>query len=99
MLHFVIEITYTAPLADIDRALPAHRAFLQGGYDRGLLLMSGPQNPRTGGILVARATSHAELEAFLNGDPYQVQRLAAYRFIEFNPVKRQPLLENWCGGA
>ena len=96
MLHFAIEITYTAALPEIDRVLPAHRAFLQTGYDRGLLLMSGPQNPRTGGVLIARAPSRAELEAFLRNDPYQVQGLATYRFIEFNPVKRQPLLESWC---
>ena len=73
MLHFIIEITYTATLPEIDRVLPAHRAFLQTGYDCGLLLLSGPQNPRTGGVLVARAASRAELEAFLRDDPYQAQ--------------------------
>ena len=98
MLHFIIEITYTATLPEIDRVLPAHRAFLQTGYDCGLLLLSGPQNPRTGGVLVARAASRAELEAFLRDDPYQAQGLATYRFLEFNPVKRQPLVEGWVTG-
>ncbi len=99
MLHFIIEITYTAALPEIERALPAHRAFLQAGYDRGLLLMSGPQTPRTGGVLVARAASRAELEAFLHDDPYQTGGLAGYRLIEFTPVKRQPLVEGWVDGS
>lgn len=99
MLHFVIEITYTAPLAEIDRVLPAHRAFLQTGYDRGWLLASGPQNPRTGGIIIARAPSRAELETFFRDDPYQQAKAALYRFVEFNPVKRQPLLEAWVTGT
>ena len=99
MLHFIIEITYTAALPEFERALPSHRAFLQTGYDRGLLLMSGPQNPRTGGILVARAATRDELEAFLQGDPYRVLGLASYRFIEFNPVKRSPLVEGWISGS
>lgn len=98
MLHFVVEITYTAPLAEIDQALAAHRSFLQVGYDRGWLLMSGPQNPRTGGMVIARAPSRAELEAFFRDDPYAKAGVATYRFVEFNPVKRQPAMEVWCSG-
>ena len=58
MKHFLVEITYTADIIDkIEVILPDHRAFLQTGYDRGWLLMSGPLNPRTGGIVIARAPS------------------------------------------
>lgn len=96
MVHFLIEITYTAPLAEIDRHLPAHRAFLQTGYDTGRLLLSGPMNPRTGGVLIARASSRTEIEELFRQDPYQVAGAATYRFVEFNPVKRQPLLDAWC---
>ena len=34
---------------------PLHRAFLKRGYEQGLLLCSGPMNPLTGGMVVARA--------------------------------------------
>lgn len=99
MNHFLIEITYTAPLERIDELLPAHRAFLQEGYDRGVLLLSGPQNPRAGGIVIARAASFDELDRFFAADPYRREGVADYRFVEFNPVKFQPLLADWLGGA
>jgi uncharacterized protein YciI len=96
MLHFLVEITYTAPLDAIDHALPAHRAFLQRGYDAGLLLMSGPQNPRSGGVIIARAPTREALAAFFADDPYRRAKLADYRIVEFAPVKRQPFLNDWC---
>lgn len=95
MKHYVVEITYTAPLSEIDQILPRHRAYLQSGYDRKLLLMSGPQEPRAGGILIARANSRAEVDAFCADDPYRQAGAANYRVIEFNPVKHQPELVGW----
>ena len=100
MLHFVVEITFTTPdFSRIEPIVPGHRSFLQVGYDRGWLLMSGPQNPRTGGMVIARAPSRAELEAFFRADPYATAGVASYRFTEFNPVKRQAFLESWVTGA
>jgi uncharacterized protein YciI len=95
MKHFLVEITYTAPIETIEAILPDHRAFLQTGYDRGWLLMSGPLNPRTGGIVVARAPSLDELQVFFRMDPYALNHVATHRIAEFAPVKRQPLMENW----
>lgn len=91
----MVEITYTAAMAKIEEILPAHRAFLQEYYDKGALLLSGPQNPRTGGIVIARAESVEAIKEIFSHDPYQVQKAADYRFIEFNPVKFSPIVENW----
>ncbi len=98
MRHFVVEITYTAPLERIEAVLAEHRAYLQEGYDRGMLLCSGPQEPRVGGMVLARAAERAEIENFFAADPYRRAGLADYRIIEFAPVKRQPFLEDWAGG-
>jgi uncharacterized protein YciI len=98
MKHFIVEITFTAPIARIEEIVPQHRAFLQTGYDRGWLLMSGPKNPRTGGIVVARAPSLDEIQAFFGQDPYQLGQVATYRFTEFSPVKRQAFMESWANG-
>ncbi len=98
MKHFLVEITYTAPMEKIEPILAAHRAHLQEGYDRGWLLMSGPMNPRTGGIVVARAPSVDDLRDFFRRDPYQVHGVATHRIVEFSPVKRAPLVEAWVAG-
>lgn len=99
MRHFVVEVTYTAPLSRIDEVLAEHRAFLQGGYDRGLLLASGSRVPRTGGIILARAESPEALETFLAGDPFRREGVASYRIVEFVPVKHQAFLADWVAGA
>lgn len=99
MKHFfLLEWVFTAPLEQIEAATPDHRAYLQTGYDTGMLLLSGPQIPRTAGVIIMRAASREEAEAFAHGDPYFTRQLAKARFVEFNPVKRQPFLDDWVNG-
>lgn len=95
MKHFMIEIKYTAPFEQIAEILPAHRAFLQSGYEKGLLLCSGPMVPKTGGVVIARASEIKDIEDFFSVDPYLLNNAATYRYVEFEPVKRQSFLEDW----
>jgi len=95
--HFLVEITYTAPLARIDELVAAHRDYLAKGYQEEMLLMSGPQAPRTGGIIIARAAAKEDLQAFIDGDPFKKNGAAEYRIVEFTPVKHQNFLSMWCG--
>ncbi|MCS7061701.1 MAG: YciI family protein [Anaerolineae bacterium] len=95
MKHFIVEITYTVPLEQMTELTPLHRAFLREGYDRGWLLMSGPQVPRVGGIIVARAPSLEALQDLFANDPYVTHQVASYRYVEFDPLFRQSFLEDW----
>jgi len=47
---YVVELSYTKPMSDVDVHLDAHRAFLDEHYAKGVFLLSGPKEPRTGGI-------------------------------------------------
>jgi uncharacterized protein YciI len=99
MLHFLIEITYSLPIDEIgETQIGEHRQFLQTGYERGLLLMSGPQAPPLGGIVIARAASLQAIQAFFQDDPYFKRGLATYRFVEFQPVKHANFLADWVNG-
>ena len=95
MKHFVVEIIYKAPLQEIEAVLEKHRTFLQIGYDKGMILASGPQVPKIGGIVLARAESMEVLAEFFADDPYLQENLAHYQYIEFSPVKYQELLSDW----
>jgi uncharacterized protein YciI len=95
MKHFIIEIDYKIPVETIPQIVDEHRAFLQIGYDKGILLCSGPKEPRTGGMIVARSNSMEEIKAFFIEDPYAKHDVAEHRFIEFKPVKFQSFLRNW----
>ena len=98
MKHFLVEVSYTAAPEKVAATLAEHRAFLQTGYERGWLLMSGPQVPKTGGMVIARAPSMDDLREFFRNDPYLVRGLANYRFVEFEPVKHQPFMADWIAG-
>lgn len=52
---FVIVLTYKKPMAEIERHLAAHRAYLDRHYAAGAFLCSGLQRPRTGGVILCRA--------------------------------------------
>lgn len=98
MKHFLIEITYRFPFEQLSGHVAEHRAFLQTGYAKGWLLLSGPQVPKIGGMIVARAPSLADIQAFFQDDPYQKKGLADYRFVEFEPVLHQTLVKEWIEG-
>jgi uncharacterized protein YciI len=98
MKHFVVEATYLVPFERIKETIPRHRLFLQKGYDDGLFLCSGPQDPPVGGFLVARAESLEYLQSVFAEEPFQAEGLASYRITEFLPVKRQPWAEDWFVG-
>lgn len=85
---FIIELTYTAPLARIDASMAAHVAFLEKYYAAGNFLMSGRQVPRTGGIIIATAESRERIEAIIREDPFYDRGLADFRIIQFRASQR-----------
>ncbi len=95
MKHFVVEIIYTRPFDEVTAVIDAHRAYLQTGYQKGLLLISGPQEPRVGGILLVKSDSLATVQSFCDDDPYAQHNVAKHRIIEFLPKSHIPALKSW----
>ena len=85
---FVIELIYTAPLAEIDAAMRAHMAFVNRQYAAGTFLISGRKIPRDGGIILAAGSSRAEIEALMRQDPFVAKGLADVRVIEFRASQK-----------
>lgn len=83
---FIITVRYLKPIAEIDRLLQAHRDFLARYYAKGQLVCSGPQTPRTGGIIISRAADKASVEAMIQQDPFYTEGAAAYTITEFTPA-------------
>ncbi len=95
MKHFVIILQYVKPMEIIDQHLDSHRSFLDEGYKSGILLASGPQNPRSGGIILGRAETVEQMRNFFLKDPFYIYGCAEYNFIEFIPVKYQSEFKSW----
>lgn len=90
----IVQLTYKTPIAEVDKYLQAHREFLDYYYKQGLLILSGPMKPRTGGIIIAATNDRSYLETILQQDPYYLAEIADYHFIEFIPVKHCDELKN-----
>ena len=92
---FVITLTYLKPLPEVERFLQEHRDFLKKYYATGHLLMSGPQNPRIGGVVIAHAESRDVVEKIVQEDPFYREQIAEYDIVEFAPVLTAPCLEQF----
>lgn len=90
---FVVLLTYKTPLSEVDKYQQAHREFLDYHYKQGLLVVSGPMKPRTGGIIIAATQDRDLLESIFKNDPYYLAEIAEYQFIEFTPVMQREELK------
>ncbi|QND52386.1 hypothetical protein HB779_11065 [Phyllobacterium sp. 628] len=94
---YIVSLTYTAPLEQLDAAIDAHIAFLNRHYETGTFLASGRKVPRTGGIILARSESEEALREILAEDPFWEQKLATYDIQQFTATKTGPGLEGLLG--
>lgn len=84
---YIISLTYKVPLENIDQHLESHVAFLNSQYELGNFLMSGRKEPRTGGVILAKAGSKEEVLEIIALDPFNINQLADYNVTEFIPSK------------
>ncbi|MBP6217809.1 MAG: hypothetical protein KA436_04405 [Oligoflexales bacterium] len=92
---FIVLLSYKRPIEELDAHLITHRTFLDEGYAQNILVASGPQDPRTGGVLISQLNDRKKLEDFLERDPFKVHGLADYQLIKFLPVKYHPDFESF----
>jgi uncharacterized protein YciI len=85
---FIIELTYKAPLTEIDAHMSAHVRFLKKHYAAGTFLISGRKIPRDGGIIVALGATRERIEAIMSEDPFCARGLADVRIIQFRASQR-----------
>ena len=92
---FIAILTYKKPLEEVDRYLQAHRDYLAEHYAAGDFIMSGPQTPRVGGVIVMRAENRSVVDPIIAQDPFKVNGIADYQIVEFTPTMScDPLLSN-----
>lgn len=85
---FIIELTYKAPLEEIDAHMKAHVAYLNKYYKLKSFIVSGRKIPREGGIIIATASGKKEIEKIIKQDPFYKNKLADFRIIEFNASQK-----------
>ncbi|GIG60024.1 hypothetical protein Lfu02_43960 [Longispora fulva] len=89
---YIVTLTYTAPLTEIDARLDEHNGWLEHHYAAGLLVGSGRRIPREGGVIVVRDAARDVLDAALAEEPFLRDAVATAQVVEFTP-SRGPLVE------
>ena len=87
---FIILLSYKKPLSEVEAHIAAHRVFLDQGYQNNIFIASGPKVPRTGGVILARLPSRADVEALIQQDPFYQEGIADYEIIEFQSNRFHP---------
>ncbi|MGE5098634.1 MAG: YciI family protein [Deltaproteobacteria bacterium] len=83
-MYAVAIIRYRRPLEEVLEVTDRHRAYLRELNEEGLLIASGPMDPRSGGLLLLRVPDDdviGTLDRIRDGDPYVTFGLAQYEMI------------------
>jgi uncharacterized protein YciI len=82
-------LRYRRPLEEIAKTTENHRAYLRELKKQGVLIASGPFDPRTGGALLLRikdADVEAALDRIRDDDPFTRQNHVQYELLPWNVV-------------
>ena len=88
-MYAIAIIRYRRPLDEVLSVVDEHRAYLRELQAQGLLLASGPMDPRSGGALLLRVPDdavHATLDRIRDGDPFTRTGMAQYELIPWAPT-------------
>ncbi len=88
-MYAIAIVRYRRPLEEVATVTEEHRAYLRKLRQEGLLLASGPFEPRFGGALLLRVPdegSQKTLDDIRDGDPFTQKGMAQYEILPWNPV-------------
>lgn len=83
---FSIALHYTGNAADIQPHLDAHRQWLVEHIKGGRIIVAGPLEPRTGGLILASCPDQAAMQAMMEQDPFIVEQVASYAALACQPA-------------
>jgi uncharacterized protein YciI len=81
-------IRYRRPMEEVLLHVDAHRAYLRGLHEQGIVLVAGPLSPRNGGALILRlpeGNAEAQLDRIRDNDPYVKAGVAQYELLVWEP--------------
>ncbi len=87
-MYAIAIVRYRRPLEEVLKVVEAHRAYLRTLKDRGVLLVSGPLEPRNGGALFLRVPNENVLESLdrvRDEDPFTKAGVAQYELLPWQP--------------
>jgi uncharacterized protein YciI len=90
---FIINLNYIVPLEKLDAHMTEHVKYLHKYYKQNVFVASGRKVPRTGGIILALASSKEEVDRIISEDPFYIHKLAEFNVTEFLTSQHHPDLK------
>lgn len=87
---FFVTLTYARPMEEVTEHLGSHRTWLNEQIQAGRIVVAGPLDDRSGGVLLADCADRAALDAMLAEDSFQVHHLVDTRVQGFLAAQRSP---------
>jgi uncharacterized protein YciI len=88
-VYVLAVIRYRKPMEEVQKVIDDHRAWLRGLKEKGVLVASGPLEPRNGGAALFRlpdGAPDAQLLALRDQDPYVRAGVAQWEILPWSPV-------------
>jgi uncharacterized protein YciI len=88
-MYAIAILRYRRPLDEVLTVLDEHRAYLRELHARGILIASGPVQPRHGGALLLRVpddAAPAALDRVRDDDPFTRSGMAQYELLPWAPT-------------
>jgi uncharacterized protein YciI len=95
-MYAMLIIRYRRPLEEVVVHQEAHRAYQRKLKDEGVLLASGPHEPRFGGMCLVRvpdSNPQQACDAIRDGDPYYIAGVVQYESLLWNVVTGKDSLD------
>lgn len=88
-MYALIMVRYRLPLEEVAKVTDEHRVYLRELKAKGIMIASGPMDPRVGGAILVRIPDdnvQQSLTALRDGDPFFKKNVANYELIPWAPV-------------
>jgi uncharacterized protein YciI len=88
-VYVLAVIRYRKPMEEVLKVIDDHRAWLRGLKEKGVLVASGPLEPRNGGAALFRlpdGAPDAQVLALRDQDPYVRAGVAQWEILPWSPV-------------
>ncbi len=94
---FIVLLRFSGNKARARELMAGHNAWLQRGFDDGVFLLAGSLQSNQGGGILAHATSRAELEGRVSGDPFVAEDVVCAEIHELAPARTDERLRFLAG--
>jgi uncharacterized protein YciI len=87
-MYAIAIIRYRKSLEEVLKVVEVHRAYLRSLQEKGILLASGPVDPRNGGALILRVSEGdvlGALDRIRDEDPFTKAGVAQYELLPWLP--------------